>query len=81
MDSGVARVEDCSNILNSWLRGPRMPSRERERGCNFNVGKEGRGKHRKCGFAEEELHLMSLEGALKGSVLQHRTRNLSESLT
>ena len=30
MDSGDARVEDCSNILNSWLRGTEDAENERE---------------------------------------------------
>ena len=55
--------------------------RGRERSCNFNVGKEGRRKHRKCGFAKKELQLTSIEEAPKGCVFQHHARNLSESLT
>ena len=57
--------------------------RGRERSCNLNVGKEGGRKNRKCGFAEEELCLMimSVEETPNGSVYQHRTRNLSGSLT
>ena len=64
MDSGDARVEDCSNILNSWQRGTEDAEDEREAAILMLVKKGG--EHRKCGFAKKELCLTSLEEAPKG---------------
>ena len=41
MDSGDARVEDCSNILNSWQRGSEDAEDEREAAILMLVKKGG----------------------------------------
>ena len=62
------RGRDSGGLLEyiKFMAAGNRGCRGRERGCNFNVGKEGRRKHRKCVFAKKELQLTSLEEAPKG---------------